>query len=77
MEENKLFPTPNEVLQLPTSLTLAVLDIRGRLSEHNFKFKPDYQVQRHFQELKSLLFDSGWSLSKDVDNNWSIEPRRS
>jgi hypothetical protein len=45
------------------------------MQNHTFKFKPEYQTQRYFQEIKALLNDSGWNLTKDSENNWSINQK--
>lgn len=76
MENETIFPKPNEVLQMQTPLHLAVLDVKERLTKHNFKFKPEYQTQRFFNEIQALLRDADWKLTKDADNTWNIEPWR-
>ena len=73
--ETNFFPRPNEVLALPTQLHLAAEDVKAYLLKHNFKFKPSYQTGRYFPELKSLLSESGWSLTTDMDGNWIIQPK--
>lgn len=73
--ENNLFPTPQELLAIPTQLHLAVNDVKAKMQAHNFNFKPEYQTQRFFQEIRALLNDSGWVLTKDANNNWSIAPK--
>ena len=74
--ENNLFPTPQEVLAFPPSLTRAINDVRQRLQNQDLKFKPLYETNRFFQEIKTLLKESGWGLSKDADGNWILEPFR-
>jgi len=71
---NNLFPKPDQVLAFPTQLHLAVEDVKNQLWKHNFKFKPTYQTSRYFQEIKMLLVDDGWNLSKDIDGNWILQP---
>jgi hypothetical protein len=73
--ETNFFPRPNEVLALGTQLHLAAEDVKGYLLKHNFKFKPSYQTGRYFTELKSLLGESGWLLTNDMDGNWIIQPK--
>ena len=73
--ENNIFPTPQELLAFPTQLHIAISDVNSKLQTHTFKFKPEYQTHRYFQEIKALLNESGWTLSKDGENNWTIAPK--
>jgi len=74
MNEQKYFPSPSEVYSFPRAVMIGIEYINERLKRHDFSFKPDYGIQRVYQEMKSLLFDCGWNLTKDHDNNWKIEP---
>lgn len=76
MNETKYFPSPSEVYAFPKSVMVGIVYINDKLKNHDFNFKPDYGIQRVFQEMKSLLKDCGWNLTKDVDNNWKIEPNK-
>ncbi len=73
--ENNIFPTPQELFAFPTQLHLAINDVKTKMQNHTFKFKPEYQTQRYFQEIKALLNDSGWNLTKDSENNWTINQK--
>lgn len=74
--ENNIFPTPQEVLAFPASLTRAINDVRQRLQNQDLKFKPRYETSQYFQQLKALLKDDGWQVTKDIDGNWILEPFR-
>ena len=76
MNETKYFPTPSEVYAFPKPVMVGIEFVKDRLKNHDFNFKPGYGVQRVYQEMKSLLFDCGWNLTKDEDNNWKIEPKK-
>ncbi len=69
------FPNPVDVLAFPTQLHLAIEDVKAQILKHNFKFKPSYQTGRYFQEIKMLLSDDSWNLSKDSESNWIIQPK--
>ncbi len=71
---NNLFPKPDQLLAFPTQLHLAIEDVKAQMQKRNLQFKPTYQTSRYFQEIKMLLIDDGWNLSKDVEGNWSIQP---
>lgn len=76
MNETKYFQSPNEVYAFPKSVMQGIAYIQDRMKHQDLEFKPGYGVQRVFQELKTLLNDEGWLLTKDVDNNWKIEPKK-
>lgn len=76
MNETKYFPTPSEVYAFPKAVMIGIEFINERLIRHDFNFKPDYGIQRVYQEMKSLLKDCGWNLTKDAENNWKIEPTK-
>lgn len=76
MNETKYFPTPNEVHAFPKAVMIGIEYVSDKLKRHEFNFKADYGIQRVYQEMKSLLNDCGWALTKDVDNNWKIEPKK-
>lgn len=73
MNEKGFFPKPNEVLTLPTPIFHAANEVKDLILNHNFNFKPSYQVSRYFNEIGQLLKESGWSLKLE-NEKWVITP---
>lgn len=71
--ENNLFPKPEQILTFPAPLCRAINDVRQRIFNKDLEFKPSYETNRYFQEIKALLKDDGWALNKKENGEWLIE----
>lgn len=77
MNENRFFPTPQEVgygnFNKPQLAALTF--VREQLESGNYEFpNPKYEVAQYFDLIQKVLNQSNWSLQK-TDTTWKITPR--
>lgn len=77
MNENRFFPTPQEVgygnFNKPQLAALTF--VRDQIEAGNYEFPtPKYEVAQYIDLVQKILNQSNWSLQKN-ETTWTVKPR--